>query len=79
MSDSNNMPNNNKDILDQRYLTPQETANMLSVKLSLLSNWRVIGKGPIYVKLGSTNRSLVRYPLLGVGGILDYMQSNIQK
>ena len=69
----------NKDILDQRYLTPQETANMLSIKLSLLSNWRVCGKGPVYVKLGSGRCALVRYPLLGVGGILDYMNLNIQK
>jgi len=63
---------------NQSYLTPEETAKMLSIKTSLLSNWRVSGQGPAYVKLGQGKRALVRYPLLGKNGLINYMESRIQ-
>ena len=63
---------------NQRYLTPKQAAEIIGVKCSILANWRDLGKGPIYTKLGSGKRSLVRYPLLGAQGLIHYMESRTQ-
>jgi len=58
----------------QQYLTPEAVAEFLSIKRSLLANWRVSGQGPAYVKLGAGKRALVRYPLHGANGIVHFME-----
>jgi hypothetical protein len=67
------------DLLKQQYLTPELAAQIICVKPSLLSNWRVSGGGPAYIKLGAGKRALVRYPLLGTNGLINYMESRIQR
>jgi hypothetical protein len=47
---------------DEELLTPQFVAADLSMKLNSLSHWRVMGKGPAYVKIGDGPKALVRYP-----------------
>jgi hypothetical protein len=41
------------------YLTAVEVAERLRVSVLTLANWRVLGKGPAYVKIGSK----VLYPI----------------
>ncbi|PCJ29628.1 MAG: hypothetical protein COA94_01115 [Rickettsiales bacterium] len=65
-------------LLQQQYLSPETVAKIMEVKTSLLSNWRVTGGGPSYIKLGSGSRGLVRYPLLGQAGLIHYMQQKLQ-
>ena len=59
----------------QQYLTADQVAKIMAVKTSLLSNWRVKGGGPAYVKLGLGKKSLIRYPLHGRQGLIAYMES----
>ncbi len=53
----------------EKYLTEKEVAERFSLKLSTLRNWRVLGKGPRFVKPMGTN--LVRYPL---SNLLEFME-----
>ncbi len=48
------MPENNKG----QVLTPEQTAEYLAVTHKTLSNWRTLGKGPDFIKLGSSVRYL---------------------
>lgn len=63
---------------EQRYLIPEQAAELMGIKVSLLSNWRVSGEGPCYVKLGSGIRGLIRYPLNGPKGLYSYMENRIR-
>ena len=45
------------------YLTPAKLAERWRMEVKTLSNWRVQGKGPAYVKLGDAK---VLYPLQAV-------------
>ncbi|MGN6670654.1 MAG: helix-turn-helix transcriptional regulator [Candidatus Nucleicultricaceae bacterium] len=40
------------------YLTEKQVSELLQISLSTLRKWRVLGKGPKYIKIGR----LVRYP-----------------
>lgn len=42
-------------------LTPQEVANRWRVDVKTLSNWRVKGRGPQFVKLGGGRNTRVLY------------------
>ncbi|MCL5883515.1 MAG: helix-turn-helix domain-containing protein [Actinobacteria bacterium] len=44
----------------EKYMTEREVSDLTGIALSTLRNWRVLGKGPRYVKPGGT---CVRYPL----------------
>ncbi len=61
---------------EQKYLTPLEVASKLVIKESLLSNWRLRGNGPAYVKLGGGKKGLIRYPLYGESGLINYMEKH---
>lgn len=41
------------------HLTPRETAARLRVRITTLANWRVLGYGPRFIKVGRK----VLYPL----------------
>lgn len=45
-------------LLENKYLTEAQVSEMTGLALSTLRNWRVLGKGPAYVKPGGTS---VRY------------------
>ncbi len=51
---------------DERLLTPREVAEYLQVPGSTLSQWRYLGRGPAWVKLGRH----VRY---AVADLNDYV------
>ncbi|SFK75339.1 helix-turn-helix domain-containing protein [Methylophaga sulfidovorans] len=42
-----------------KLITPQDTAKLLNVKVGTLANWRSMGEGPAYTKIGKS----VRYAL----------------
>ena len=42
-------------------LTPLAVADRLGCSLSTLANWRCIGRGPPFVKFGTTQQAPVRY------------------
>ncbi|GEM_PF-1345664 len=44
------------------YLTPGDLAQRWRMDVKTLSNWRVQGKGPAYVKLGEGRNTKVLYP-----------------
>lgn len=43
------------------FITPTELAKRWSVDVKTLSNWRVKGKGPVYMKLGEGRNTKVLY------------------
>lgn len=47
----------------KKYLTPIELSEYLGIKVTTISNWRVAGYGPVYLKLGKERQSPVRYRL----------------
>jgi len=42
-----------------RYLNEKEVAHLCSLALSTLRNWRFLGRGPAYCKIGKAVRYLV--------------------
>jgi hypothetical protein len=42
-----------------KLLTPENTADILNVSVRTLANWRCMGEGPAYIKIGKS----VRYAL----------------
>lgn len=55
------------DALDlERGLTPREVAELLTVHVVTLQQWRARGEGPRYVKYGASPRSPIRYRLRDV-------------
>ena len=48
---------------DELALTPPQAGAVLQTSLDQLSNWRVVGDGPPFMKLGSGPKSPVRYRL----------------
>ena len=60
-----------------KYLTPEETAKMLSISTGTLANWRVSSNGPNFIKLSCGKRSVIRYPLHGQNGLIKYMDDRI--
>ncbi len=46
-------------ISERRFVTEKEAAAIGSFPLQTLRNWRHLGKGPVYTKVGRS----VRYPL----------------
>ena len=46
---------------DSKLMTPYQVAMKLGVSTRRLANWRKMGKGPNYIKLGDTPQSQVRY------------------
>lgn len=44
--------------MNKKTYTPHEVSEMTGVKLQTLANWRYLGKGPHFVKIGGC----VRYP-----------------
>ncbi|MHB1325672.1 MAG: helix-turn-helix transcriptional regulator [Thermoleophilia bacterium] len=53
----------------ETYLNEKKVAVMCSIKLSTLRNWRVVGRGPTFVKL--PNSTLVRYRLSDVREFME--------
>ncbi|MEO9611900.1 MAG: helix-turn-helix domain-containing protein [Tateyamaria sp.] len=47
---------------DLEYLTPIDLSKLIQVPLNTLANWRCVGAGPNYVKLGQR----IRYPAADV-------------
>ena len=47
-----------------KLLTPEETAEFLNVSVSTLSKWRMHGRGPVYIKMSTNDRSAVRYRMI---------------
>ena len=52
-------------ITDDELLTPKEVAARLRIAVTTLRNWRADEAGPAWVKLGTRQRSPVRYRLSG--------------
>jgi hypothetical protein len=46
----------------RKHLTPVELAERLDLKPATLAMWRVLGKGPKFVKFGTSQQARVRYP-----------------
>lgn len=44
--------------LRERFLTPDEAANLLGKRVSTLSAWRSTGTGPTFIKVGGSVRYL---------------------
>lgn len=62
--------------VNQDFLTPSDLAERWHVEIKTLSNWRVQGKGPAYMKLGGgNNNTKVLYPLEAV---LAYEQLRLE-
>lgn len=45
----------------ERLLTPAKVAHLLEVSVKTLANWRSLGIGPEYVKLGTSRSSHIRH------------------
>lgn len=54
--------------MNEKYLTERQVFDMTGICLSTLRNWRVIGRGPVYVKPGGV---LVRYRLSDVQTFME--------
>jgi len=52
---------------EHTFLTPEELADSLDVKLSRVTGWRKSGDGPKFVKLGKT----VKYKVAAVDAWMD--------
>lgn len=52
----------------EKYLTEKQVSEMTGLALSTLRNWRVLGRGPVYVKPGGT---CVRYRLSDVQAFME--------
>jgi hypothetical protein len=50
----------------QRHLSPAELADRLGYAPATLAMWRVLGKGPRFIKFGVSQQARVRYPLAEV-------------
>lgn len=50
-------------IVEPELLTPDQLSLRIGVSVEQLSNWRGVGLGPAYVKLGTTDKARVRYPI----------------
>ena len=61
-----------EDVLKDRLLTPRETAAYLGSSVSALSQYRALGIGPAYFKIGK----MVRYPLSEVNKWLEQKRSD---
>ncbi|MEY8655214.1 helix-turn-helix transcriptional regulator [Brachybacterium paraconglomeratum] len=55
--------------ITERLLTPPEAAELLGIAPQTLANWRSMGKGPRFVRVGSRS---VRYRL---SDLLAYVES----
>lgn len=44
-----------------RHMTPVELGERLGYSPATLAMWRVLGKGPRYIKFGETQQARVRY------------------
>lgn len=44
------------------FLTSKQTATLLGIKPNTLEVWRVKGRGPQFIKCGSSRNSIIRYP-----------------
>jgi len=53
---------------ERRFLTEVELANRWLLSVKTLQRWRSICSGPVFAKFNSS----IRYPMLGVDGILAY-------
>lgn len=51
----------------EKHLTTREVAEMLNLKPITVKLWRMQGKGPTWIKVGSKS---VRYPLSGIEAFL---------
>ena len=61
----------NLSLLDDRWLTTQEAATYIGVKVDTLSKWRLRGLGPRY------SAALGRDPRYRLSDLLDYMATKM--
>ncbi len=54
-----------------QLLTEQQVEEITGIKKSTLQNWRVAGKGPPYVKFGTSRGSPVRYDAAEITRFID--------
>ena len=40
----------------RRLMTPKQLADVLDVEVNTLANWRVLGRGPAFIRMGTTIR-----------------------
>lgn len=62
----------NKEALKDRLFTPKQLADYLCSSVSALSQYRALGIGPTYFKIGK----MVRYPLSEVNKWLEQKRSD---
>jgi len=58
------------------FITTRQLALRWEISASRLNQYRVIGEGAPYTKIGTGIRGKVRYPLLGKMGLLQYENKN---
>lgn len=61
--------------VNQTFLTPSDLAERWHMEVKTLSNWRNLGRGPAYVKLGQGKTTRVLYPQEAV---LAYEQAAVK-
>lgn len=59
----------------EKFLTPAEVGRLLEVSAKTLANWRSLGIGPEYVKLGTKRSSHVRYRPAAVQSYMDSLHA----
>lgn len=57
---------------DDRLLTPAEVCELLAIPNTLLQDWRMLGKGPAFIRLGQRT---VRYRKSAVEAFLAAAES----
>ena len=62
----------NEDIFEDRLFTPKQLAEYLCSSVSALSQYRALGIGPVYLKIGK----MVRYRLSDVNEWLEQKRSD---
>lgn len=48
--------------MSTKYLTPEQTAELLGYTVKTLSMWRYEGRGPKYIKTSPGRSGRIRYP-----------------
>lgn len=54
----------------EKHYTPAEVSELTGISVATLRNWRFLGEGPCFVKIGGSKRGRVRYPASAVN---EYM------
>lgn len=57
--------------MTDRALKPAEAAAFLGVTASAMSKWRMRGKGPRYMKIGTSEKARIRYNEQDLRAFLD--------